>query len=122
VQQSTIVELILNLKTAKTLGVTVPLSLLGRADKISNSSRSLAQMRNADRIELRLSLKAKRKTSARDEYFVILTHKRHPADISMLQQRGWFQPFSEGEFWGGCDGLLQGAHEYSKLHVGCTET
>jgi putative tryptophan/tyrosine transport system substrate-binding protein len=34
VQQSTTVELIVNLKTAKTLGVTVPLSLLGRADKI----------------------------------------------------------------------------------------
>ena len=34
VQQSTTVELIINLKTAKTLGVTVPLSLLGRADKI----------------------------------------------------------------------------------------
>jgi len=34
VQQSTTVELIVNLKTAKTLGVTVPISLLGRADKI----------------------------------------------------------------------------------------
>jgi putative ABC transport system substrate-binding protein len=34
VQQSTKVELIINLKTAKTLGVTVPLSLLGRADQI----------------------------------------------------------------------------------------
>jgi putative ABC transport system substrate-binding protein len=34
VQQSTTVELIVNLKTAKMLGVTVPLSLLGRADKI----------------------------------------------------------------------------------------
>jgi len=34
VQQSTKVELIVNLKTAKTLGVTVPLSLLGRADQI----------------------------------------------------------------------------------------
>jgi ABC-type uncharacterized transport system substrate-binding protein len=34
VQQSTTVELIVNLKTAKALGVTVPLSLLGRADKI----------------------------------------------------------------------------------------
>ena len=33
-QQSTKVELIVNLKTAKTLGVTVPLSLLGRADQI----------------------------------------------------------------------------------------
>jgi putative ABC transport system substrate-binding protein len=34
VQQATKVELIINLKTAKTLGVTVPLSLLGRADEI----------------------------------------------------------------------------------------
>jgi len=29
----------------------------------------MAQTRSADRIELRLSLKATRKTSARDEYF-----------------------------------------------------
>jgi putative tryptophan/tyrosine transport system substrate-binding protein len=34
VQQSTKVELIVNLKTAKTLGITVPLSLLGRADEV----------------------------------------------------------------------------------------
>lgn len=34
VQQATKVELILNLKTAKTLGIAVPLSLLGRADEI----------------------------------------------------------------------------------------
>ena len=34
VQQSTKVELIVNLKTAKALGITVPLSLLGRADQI----------------------------------------------------------------------------------------
>jgi putative tryptophan/tyrosine transport system substrate-binding protein len=34
VQQSTKVELILNLKAAKALGLTVPLSLLGRADEV----------------------------------------------------------------------------------------
>jgi putative tryptophan/tyrosine transport system substrate-binding protein len=34
VQQSTKVELILNLKTAKALNLSVPLSLLGRADEV----------------------------------------------------------------------------------------
>lgn len=34
VQQATKVELIVNLKTAKALGITVPLSLLGRADQV----------------------------------------------------------------------------------------
>jgi putative ABC transport system substrate-binding protein len=34
VQQSTKLELIINLKTAKTLGITVPLPLLGRADEV----------------------------------------------------------------------------------------
>lgn len=34
VQQSTTVELIVNLKTAKVLGITVPLSILGRADQV----------------------------------------------------------------------------------------
>jgi putative ABC transport system substrate-binding protein len=34
VQQSVKVELTINLKTAKTLGLTVPLSLLGRADEV----------------------------------------------------------------------------------------
>jgi putative ABC transport system substrate-binding protein len=34
VVQSTKVELMLNLKTAKTLGITVPLPLLGRADEV----------------------------------------------------------------------------------------
>jgi len=34
VQQSTKVELIINLKTAKMLGITVPLPLSGRADEV----------------------------------------------------------------------------------------
>src|SRR5262249_35434874 len=34
VQQSTKVEMFLNLRTAKALGVTVPLPLLGRADEV----------------------------------------------------------------------------------------
>jgi putative tryptophan/tyrosine transport system substrate-binding protein len=34
VQQSTKVELAINLKTAKSLGITVPISILGRADEV----------------------------------------------------------------------------------------
>jgi putative ABC transport system substrate-binding protein len=34
VVQAAKVELVLNLKTAKTLGLTFPLTLLGRADKV----------------------------------------------------------------------------------------
>jgi putative ABC transport system substrate-binding protein len=34
VQQATKVELIINLRTAKTLGITIPLPLIGRADEV----------------------------------------------------------------------------------------
>ena len=34
VQQATKIELIINLKTAKALGITFPLSLVGRADEV----------------------------------------------------------------------------------------
>jgi len=34
VQQSIRVELLINLQTAKALGLTVPLALLGRADEV----------------------------------------------------------------------------------------
>ena len=51
VQQATKVEMFLNLKTAKALGITVPLPLLGRADEVielgaASSSRCSAALRH----------------------------------------------------------------------------
>jgi hypothetical protein len=47
VQQATKVELYINLKTAKTLGMTIPLPLSGRADELiewSGASSSLCSV------------------------------------------------------------------------------
>ena len=79
VVQSTKLDLVINLTTTKSLGISVPLSLLGRADEAIEQKRhllrrmslQLAQMRSADCIEQCPSSRAKRKTYARTEFFSV---------------------------------------------------
>ena len=54
------------------------------AEEVIELCRLLAQMRSADRIELRPNSEAKRKTSTRDEYFAFLTLLGHRAVTSEM--------------------------------------
>ena len=47
VQQAVKIELVLNLRTAKALGLTIPLPLSGRADEVEASARAAARVPRA---------------------------------------------------------------------------
>src|SRR5467141_5410534 len=56
---------------------------------IAQRFRAMAQMRSATRIEECLSLEAKRKTSARIEYFAFWTRRRHRRSIMWAAAERW---------------------------------
>jgi hypothetical protein len=64
VVQSTKVELIVNLKTARTLGLTVPLPLLGRADNSCISQQALPRCRLRRTSQGRKSIRRARRASS----------------------------------------------------------
>jgi hypothetical protein len=65
VQQSTKAKLIINFKTAKALGITVPISLLGQADEVIEEGPANWRMRHLFRAETR-SLEQTKSTPALD--------------------------------------------------------